>query len=197
MTKRLIRPISERRIFHHMHLLACRRLLHSSLIIGLIGFISFIGEDALALREDEYASEGKICYNSAGRRGVRHCRDPESPDELRAAQRKTYADSLYSSTLGACEFSTFRGWPAEVDRLTKKLSSEISWARQTQQDLYWAQQDIDKERFLSSEVVRNAYQARTDAQQQLLASKATIATLQWCVRCANEQKNGRLKCIDP
>lgn len=135
--------------------------------------------------------DGKICfYLKTGFTGGFHCREPKDPDELQTERAKDNAQHR----LNACNFSLFSTWPGEVEKIQKKLVVLRNSRKSEYQELYWAQQDINKQAYLPSETVRASYETAAIFRGLIAQDDAEINTQEWCLKCAIKRNNGAANC---
>lgn len=131
---------------------------------------------------------GKIC--TYGSKPLTHpqkvCRDPIDPSEL---QKERAKDNYY-----ACKFSLLSTWSGEIGKIQKELAALRGLRQIDSQELYWAQQDINKQAFLPSETVRAAYESAAYFGRAVASENAQINTQEWCLRCAMKRNNGADDC---
>lgn len=87
-------------------------------------------------------------------------------------------------------WSKLHTWLWEVDRIRKELITLREARQMDAQELYWAQQDINKQAFLPSETVRAAYETASYFGKSVASYDAQINSQEWCLQCAIKRNNG-------
>jgi len=94
----------------------------------------------------------------------------------------------------ACAFSSFRSWGSEVSRIEQKLKASQDIRAYLAKELYWAQQDIQKQNVLPSDTVRAAYESAKMWSEMVLDTDREINAYTWCVQCARGRAQGKPSC---
>lgn len=149
---------------------------------------------AVALSEYDYVKDGQICYKTAGKRRIEHCRAPKDENELFEAQKQTNLSKAYYVKYNYCDFSMFSTWGRERGKLTKRLETAKFSYDFASKEVFWAKQDIAKQAYLPSETVREAYSTLGLYQPMVNKAAYEMKALNWCLECAKVQQNGASDC---
>jgi len=85
-----------------------------------------------------------------------------------------------------CNFSFVRTWDKEVARLNNKIQNDIQMINMTQSWINDNKSDISKQAYLSSEVIRDAYESLQINTTMLYSQYADLAKDQRCLKIAIE-----------
>jgi len=100
----------------------------------------------------------------------------------------------HQKLLESCNFSSFRTWDSEVERIQKNIVGLDQLIKMVSDEIYWANKDISKQDFLPSETVRNAY-SQLSVNQMMNAKYQEMKVKNiFCLDCALKRKNGASDC---
>ena len=111
------------------------------------------------------------------------CRPPRSADEVSSIRKakETFEQEQRAATVRRCEFSVIRSWRSEMERHHKGANSQRGTIRFSEEELRWANHDLQSQRILPSETVRGALASR-DIYSGLM--RDAVAKLDLHNRCA-------------
>jgi hypothetical protein len=141
-----------------------------------------------------FVRDGKLCrYRHSGITQQVECRAPYSAEELASVEKRLAEDGRDRRREEQCNFSIFRSWDEELERLTKAQKSEEESIPLAQEDARWARRDINNP-YLRSDDVRDAYDLLEMSKESIIDARNKIEELRWCIQCAEKRKAGAHSC---
>jgi hypothetical protein len=125
-------------------------------------------------------TRGEVC-EMRGQREI--CRPPRNADEINSIKkaREKFEQEQRAATVRRCEFSLIWSWQSEMERHRKAANSQRGTIRFSEEELRWANHDLQNQRVLPSETVRGALASR-DIYSGLM--RDAVAKLDLHNRCA-------------
>jgi hypothetical protein len=146
--------------------------------------------------EARFVENGQICHY-VGKHRHKSCRDPLDSGEIQRVleeERQWNMEFAIEKRYDLCQFSMFKGWSSEQERLRGKIKSEQNILEFINKERYWASEDIRKSNVLPSETVRSAYGTLALYNGMAATANEKLSLYSWCLECAKRQPKNYKDC---
>ena len=110
------------------------------------------------------------------------------------AAAQTTPDSVVLENYMQCNFSRFRSWGGELERLLgEKMAAERSYNFAKRQ-LADAKSDLEKQAYLSSQQINEARSAISMWQPMAERKLISYVVSDWCIKCAEKRPENWQQC---